>query len=98
MTPTPASGRARRSTSSPLAKMNVTSLVLEAALLELQRRGILRDRSSLRIVESIWRRGLDLDRDVQGHSVGRAKRAQDLVGYLLEVHGVAIRLQALASE
>ena len=73
-------------------------LFLEPALLELQRRRVLGDRPDLRVVESVRRRRLDLDRDVQRHAGRRPERAEDLVGELLEVRGVAVGLQALAAE
>ena len=76
----------------------VTLRLLEPALLELQRRRVLGDRPDLRVVEAVGRCRLDLDRDVQRHAGRSPKRAQDLVGELLEVRCVAVGLQALAAE
>lgn len=72
--------------------------LLEPALFELERRCILGDRSDLRIVEASGCRRLDLDRDVQRHAGRRPKRAEHLVGELLEIRRVAVGLQALTTE
>jgi len=74
------------------------SALLEPALLEPQRRSVLGDRPDLRVVESVRRRRLDLDRHVQCHAGRRSERAEHLVGELLEVRGVAVGLEALATE
>src|SRR4051794_12982240 len=72
--------------------------LLEAGVLKLQRRGVLRDGPDPRFVETVGRDRLDLNLDRDRRARSGEKRSEDLIGDVLEIKGIASGSQLLAGE